>query len=135
MMDKEELFSLYRDNVKITARVEKILRPKRYYKRPDLQRLSNRWYGMVATGFFELDIHARPSKDSIRIPMLDTDVFIQDYLDTPMEKSVKVVTEEYKLKTLGYRFRCPEELYTTSLSMALDLFWNDARKMEFAQKV
>ena len=131
-MDKEELLKLYKDNVRVTTTLRVILKPKRYYKRPDLQRLANRWYGMVRSGFVDVDIYARPTKELIRIPFFEPCKITTESMEP---KAVKVEVDTYKLRTMAFRFTCPEQFYGESLHRNLLKFWHDVKGMEFAQKI
>ena len=127
-MLNDEMLNLYKNNVKIKTKIEKVYYPKRYYKRPDLQRLANRWYGMVYRGTVQVDIYARPLREEVRIVNLPkTPVYIYD--EIPMAKSVKLETTVYKLRPMAYRFKCPEQVFNHHLQLALKKFWDDVRQL------
>lgn len=120
MLDVKEVVLKYSKELQLRYTTTPEVVPKRLYKNPVLQRLSNRWYGYKETGNIILDLRTVAKQDSVRILDYEPQSVFVGYSD-PKEKT------EVKFKTLtfpvvGYRCLCPKYDYHAYERMAVETF-------------
>lgn len=111
-------------NIKIEVDAEREMVPKRRYKRPDLQRLANRWYGMKPTGFMNVRIVARPRFERIAIPVwVGKAVYLSS--EEP-ERVLPIDVEEYRFHPVGMNQRVTESAWKYGQYDLIEMFRREA---------
>lgn len=124
-MLESEFVEYYKNNAVLSTNSYKLVVPKRYYKRADLQRLSNRWYGLKDTGLREVTITASPKVEKLRVVNTkSSEPFVvgKDFSDR-----VELIETVYTFPKLAYVFRLPQREFKIRSEYYMKMFWESLR--------
>lgn len=119
-----DLLEIYKAHSHIQYQSTPILVPKRRYKREDLQRLANRWYGFVDTGIVSLRMTARP-KPVVRVPIHEP-VQVADFMTDSMPRSFRLKYDEYHFEPITSVIECSKREWYPYSRYLEERFWYDA---------